>query len=94
MPGHGDRPRHVLGGEGTLRQRVVEAMIGLVTPTPATYADRVVPLLFAPELENRSGALFNQKADAILPRPTMTPAHVAAFVAESEALVARAARQS
>ena len=53
-----------------------------------------MPLFFAPELEARSGAMFNQKADAIRPTPTMTPAHVAAFVAESEALVARAARQS
>jgi NAD(P)-dependent dehydrogenase (short-subunit alcohol dehydrogenase family) len=81
---------NVLGGEGSLRQRFVEAMLGLFTPSPETYAERIVPLLFAPELEGRSGAMFNQKADAILPTPTLSPSHVAAFIAESEALVARA----
>lgn len=79
---------NVLGGEGSLRQKVVEAMIGLLTPAPETYAERVVPLLFAPELEGRSGVMFNQKADAILPSPGLTRDRVEALLGESEALLA------
>jgi NAD(P)-dependent dehydrogenase (short-subunit alcohol dehydrogenase family) len=81
---------NVLGGEGTMRQKFVEAMLGLFTPSPETYAERVVPLLFAPELDGRSGAMFNQKALAIRATPTMTKEHVGALIAESEALLARA----
>jgi NAD(P)-dependent dehydrogenase (short-subunit alcohol dehydrogenase family) len=81
---------NVLGGEGSMRQRVVEAMIGLFTPTPERYAERIVPLLFAPELDGRSGAMFNQKVDAILPSPGLTAERVSAFLGESDALVARA----
>ncbi len=83
---------NALGGTGTYRQKAVEAVLGLFTPSPETYAERIVPLLFAPELEGRSGAMFDQKAEAILPSPTLTPTHVAAFVMESEALLARAMR--
>jgi NAD(P)-dependent dehydrogenase (short-subunit alcohol dehydrogenase family) len=83
---------NVLGGTATLRFRLVEAVIGLFTMSAETYGERTVPLLFAPELETRSGACFNQKGIAILPSPGMTPEHVAALIAESEALIARAAQ--
>lgn len=37
----------------------------------------------------RSGALFNSRAQAILPSAGLTDAHVHAFLAASQALVAR-----
>lgn len=80
---------NALGGAGSVRQTVVEFFIGLFTIDAEGYADRVVPLLVAPELEERSGALFDQKADAIHKTPAMTDAHVAAWMSESEALLAR-----
>lgn len=68
---------------------LLEGLIGLVTPTPDDYAKRIAPLLVAPELEARSGALFNSKAQAILPSPGLVPTHIAAFLNESQALVTR-----
>lgn len=81
---------NVLGGEGSVRMRLVEWMIGLFTPTAETYAKRIVPLLVAPELEGRSGVMFNQKAKAILPTAELDEARVGRFLAESDALIARA----
>lgn len=66
---------------------LLEGLIGLMTPTAGDYAKRIAPLLVAPELEARSGALFNSKAQAILPSPDLVPAHIAAFLNESLALV-------
>jgi NAD(P)-dependent dehydrogenase (short-subunit alcohol dehydrogenase family) len=83
---------NVLGGTATVRFKLVEWLIGLFTMSAETYGARIVPLLVAPELESRSGAMFNQKGVAILPSPAMTPEHVAALMAESEALIARALR--
>jgi NAD(P)-dependent dehydrogenase (short-subunit alcohol dehydrogenase family) len=77
-------------GEGTLRFRFVEWMIGLATPSPEKYAERLAPLLVSPDLEGRSGALFDQKGFAILPSPSLTDAHVSGFMAASDALVSRA----
>ncbi len=77
-------------GDSSVRHRVVEFMIGLFMISPETYAERIVPLLFAPELQGKSGAMFNQKGDAILPSEVMTQAHVAALIEASESLVSRA----
>lgn len=75
---------------GSLRHRVVEGLIGLLMISPETYAARIVSLLVAPELEQRSGAMFNQKAQAILPSEVLTAERVHRFIVSSEALVARA----
>ena len=82
-------------GSGSLRHRLVEGLIGLFTPTPETYAERILPLLFAPELEQRSGAMFDQKGDAIFPSEVLTESAVAALIEASHALLqrARAARE-
>ena len=60
------------------------------TPTPDTYAARLLPVLFAPEIEDRSGAMFGAKGQAILPTTGLTPERVGAFIASSESLVGRA----
>jgi hypothetical protein len=49
----------------TLKSRLMERMIGLFTATPETYAQRIVPLLVSPDLETHSGAMFDQKGNAI-----------------------------
>src|SRR5574341_309338 len=77
-------------GEGSLRQRLVESAIGLLAPSAETYAATIAPLLVSPDLEGRSGILFDRKGRAILPAATLTDDHVIAFLAASEALVARA----
>lgn len=76
-------------GEGSLKHRAAEFFIGLFTKTPETYAASVVPLLIAPELEARSGAMFGAKANPILPTEGMDEAHVARLMAASNALVDR-----
>jgi hypothetical protein len=60
---------------------------GVVTQSPQTYAKRIVPLLFAPELEGRSGVMFNNKARPILPSRGFDKAHVERFMTASEALL-------
>lgn len=77
-------------GEASWKHRLAETLIGWFTPTPEAYAARVLPLLFAPELEGRSGVHFNQKVVAIRPTDGMTPDHVDRFLAASTALVDRA----
>ena len=41
-------------GEGTVKYKLVEGAIGILTQSPEAYAKRMVPLLFAPELEERT----------------------------------------
>ncbi len=77
-------------GKGSLKSRVMEGLIGWMTPTADTYAQRIAPVMLAPELETRSGALFNNKGQAIEPSPGLTPEHMRQFLAASQALVARA----
>jgi NAD(P)-dependent dehydrogenase (short-subunit alcohol dehydrogenase family) len=82
--------RNLFGGD-TLAYRLVEWMTGLVAPSAETYAERITPLLVSPDLEGVSGAMFNRKGQAILPSTKLTDRpYVQAFLAASEALVARA----
>jgi hypothetical protein len=69
--------------------RLLEGVIGLLTPSPAQYARRMTPLLVSPGIEPHSGALFDQKARAILPSEGLTEAYMRQFTAASEALLAR-----
>jgi NAD(P)-dependent dehydrogenase (short-subunit alcohol dehydrogenase family) len=77
-------------GKDSLKSRVMEMLIGLLTPTADAYAERIAPLLVSSDLDDHNGALFNQKGQPIAPSPGMTDAHIRAFIAESEALIARA----
>ncbi|WP_027483888.1 SDR family NAD(P)-dependent oxidoreductase [Rhodanobacter sp. OR87] len=76
-------------GKDTLKSRVMETLIGWFTPTADTYAERITPLLFARELERNSGAMFNNKGQAILPSNGLTEQHIRKFMAASESLAAR-----
>jgi NAD(P)-dependent dehydrogenase (short-subunit alcohol dehydrogenase family) len=78
-------------GEGTLKSRFAEWMIGLLSQSAETYAEKLTPLLVSPDLESHSGAMFDRKGSAVLPSPALTnTSHVNAFLAASEALVSRA----
>ncbi|GGA52705.1 SDR family NAD(P)-dependent oxidoreductase [Dyella nitratireducens] len=76
-------------GKDSLKSRMAETLIGLLTPTADAYAERIVPLLLTPDLEGHSGAMFNNKGQAILPSVGLSEAHIRQFMAASEALVAR-----
>jgi NAD(P)-dependent dehydrogenase (short-subunit alcohol dehydrogenase family) len=77
-------------GKNSFKSRFIEKMIGIFTPSPEAYAERITPLLVSPDLEPHSGAMFDQKGDAIVPTPRFADrAHVSRFLAESEALIAR-----
>jgi NAD(P)-dependent dehydrogenase (short-subunit alcohol dehydrogenase family) len=79
-----------LMGPGSFKHRFAETLIGLLTPTPEQYAERIVPLLVAPELEGRSGAMFGKKGQAILPTEGFDEPYIASFMSASEALLQRA----
>jgi NAD(P)-dependent dehydrogenase (short-subunit alcohol dehydrogenase family) len=75
----------------TLKSSLMEWVIGLLTVSPETYAERIAPLLVSPDLETHNGAMFDQKGNPILPSPKlMDVPYVNAFIANSEALLARA----
>ena len=76
-------------GKGSLKSRLTEGLIGWLTPTAGAYAERIAPVMLAPEIENRQAAMFNNKGHAILPSPSLTPDHVRKFMKASEALLAR-----
>jgi hypothetical protein len=78
-------------GAGSLRFRLLEQLVGILTPSADTYAERLTPLLVSPDLEDHSGAMFDRKGNAILPSPKLTDASYRnAFIAASEALISRA----
>jgi NAD(P)-dependent dehydrogenase (short-subunit alcohol dehydrogenase family) len=77
-------------GKGSLKSRLAETLIGWTSPSAESYAERIAPLLFSPDLETHSGALFDQKGRAVLPTPALDGARVSAFLAASEQLVSRA----
>ncbi len=80
-----------LFGSNRLLLRTIEWMFGFATISAETYAARMIPLLVSPDLEGYSGAMFNNKAEAILPSPKLMDAsYVRALIDASEALVLRA----
>lgn len=80
---------NTLGGNQSLRFKVVEALIGLFTPAPEQYAQKLVPLLLSPELDRHSGALFNARAQPIERTQGLDDERAEKFFAASEALLAR-----
>lgn len=77
-------------GDGSIKHRLVETAVGVFMQSPETYAKRMVPLLFAPELEGRTGLVFGHKAQPILPTQGLDEAYVDRYLSASEALLQRA----
>lgn len=69
---------------------IIEWMTGFMTLEPEVYADRMVPLLVSLDLQNRSGKMFNNKAEAILPTAKVAnPAYINALVTATKKLLQR-----
>ncbi|SCB18995.1 SDR family NAD(P)-dependent oxidoreductase [Rhizobium multihospitium] len=84
-----------LFGSNRLLLRTIEWMFGFATISAETYAARMIPLLVSPDLEGHSGAMFNNKAEAILPSPKLMDAsYVRALIDASEALILRASKSN
>jgi hypothetical protein len=76
-------------GDGSVTHRLAETLIGVLSQSPETYAKRIVPLLFTPELNQRAGTMFNNKAKPIRPSKEMDQERVARFASASDALLRR-----
>ncbi|CCK68304.1 putative short-chain dehydrogenase/reductase KNAG_0A06460 [Huiozyma naganishii CBS 8797] len=77
---------------GSWLSKLVETAIGFTQQTPKMYAQKIVPLLFTPDIETHNGAVFNNQGDAILPSKCMDESRVARFIEQSHNLVALAKR--
>ena len=77
-------------GEGSLTHKLVETAVGFFMQSPEAYAKRMVPLLFAPDLEGRTGLMFGHKAQPILPTRGLDGAYIDRYLSASEGLLRRA----
>ena len=82
--------RSNLLGDGSITHKLVETAVGIFMQSPDTYAKRIVPLLFARELEGRTGLMFGHKAQPILPTQGLDSAYIDRYLSASEALLRRA----
>lgn len=73
-------------GDGTLKSRLVEGVIGLVFQNTVQYAERVVPMMTATELENHSPAFFDNYGKAILSEG-FPQSYVEKYISKSETLL-------
>jgi hypothetical protein len=83
-----------MGRNGSLSYRLFEGAIGLFLQSPDQYARRIVPLLFTPELNGRSGILFNRKARPTSPSKGFDAAHVTGYIIATTQLLNRALGKS
>ena len=86
--------RGVLYGDGigSIVGGAVEKLMSWFTPSLEAYAERMVPLFFAPGLEEHSGAMFGQSATAIKCNPEFEPkGRATEWYQAMEALVKRCA---
>ncbi|SCU80242.1 LAFA_0B08328g1_1 [Lachancea sp. 'fantastica'] len=74
-------------GKGSLKSRVVESLIGWWYPTPAQYAEKIGPMMVAPELDGNSPKFFGSSAESIQPSKGFTEEYVNQFITDSEKLV-------
>ena len=82
--------RSNLLGDGSITHKLVETAVGIFMQSPETYAKRMVPLLFAPELEGRTGLMFGHKAQPIKPTQGLDSAYIHRYLSASDALLRRA----
>ncbi|EDK40194.2 hypothetical protein PGUG_04292 [Meyerozyma guilliermondii ATCC 6260] len=74
-------------GENSWKSRISETLIGWFTRTPEQYASGIAPLLIAPELEGRNGAIFDSRGKALLPSKGLTKKYASRYVEASEKLL-------
>lgn len=79
--------RNNLLGENSWKSYFAESIIGLFTQTPDSYASRLVPLLFATEIENKSGSLFDNKGKEIFASEGMSKTYAEKYIDASRELL-------
>jgi hypothetical protein len=77
-------------GEGSLTHRVFETAVGILGQSADSYAKRMVPILFAADLEGKSSVLFSEKARPILPSRGLDEDHTERFMLAAESILKRA----
>jgi NAD(P)-dependent dehydrogenase (short-subunit alcohol dehydrogenase family) len=77
-------------GAGSLKFRLMEWIIGLVSPSAKAYVARLTPLLISTDIALHSGDMLDKKGRSIQPSSGMTEQHVNKLLTASQALVARA----
>jgi len=77
-------------GDGSITHKLFETAVGVFMQSPETYAKRIVPLLFTPELEGRTGLMFGHKAHPVRPTQGLDRAYVDRYLTASETLLRRA----
>jgi NAD(P)-dependent dehydrogenase (short-subunit alcohol dehydrogenase family) len=86
-------------GEGSITHKLSETAIGILAQSSERYARRMVPILFAPELEGRTGLMFGSRTrremlrggdQPILPTQGLDKSYVDRYLTASEALLRRA----
>lgn len=75
-------------GESSWKLRIQKTLVGLLFQDAETYAAKIAPLLVHPELEDRSGTLFNRNARPIESNPWLiADTHCARVEEAAEALL-------
>ncbi|CAH2351793.1 hypothetical protein CLIB1423_04S06084 [[Candida] railenensis] len=73
-------------GENSWKSSIVEFFIGWLSQSPEQYARGIAPLLVTPDIETRSGAIFNNKGKNIDPSKPLTKELVEKYAVESAKL--------
>ncbi|MFH4619848.1 oxidoreductase [Vibrio furnissii] len=82
-------------GEKKWLFNMLEGVIGLLSPTPEQYADNILPTMFAHDLDQHNGALFNRKGQALLPSEGIdSPNYMNSFVEQARVLIQKAMQTS
>jgi NAD(P)-dependent dehydrogenase (short-subunit alcohol dehydrogenase family) len=79
-----------MGRDGGLGYRIFEGAVGLFLQSPDQYARRIVPLLFTPELNGRTGILFNRKGRPTSPSKGFDGAYLTRYMVATTQLLNRA----
>lgn len=78
-------------GEGTITLKVQQTIMGLLFQSAQEYAEKVLPLLRSPEIEDHSGAMFGRNADPIHSNPPLLQKPYLQRVVEQSERLARKA---
>jgi NAD(P)-dependent dehydrogenase (short-subunit alcohol dehydrogenase family) len=74
-------------GTNSFKFRLMERIVSLISMSLKNYAETLTPLLISSDIENYSGAMFNQKGNAILPSADFTESHIHQFMQASNELI-------
>lgn len=74
-------------GANSIKFRLMEWIVSLISIGTKVYAERLTPLLISPDIENHSGTMFNQKGIAVLPSKGLTDNYIEKFMMASHSLL-------